>query len=89
MTVYRQSVLASLALLPISAALPRAASAGEIKVRDQTLRLSNCDKAWIKRCCEKLGHTEGTPACKECADGWAKDILEQRAGDLVYRPEGP
>ena len=89
MTVNRRSVLASLAALPIAAALPRAASAQEITVRGQTIRLSKRDKAWIKRRCEKLGHTEGTPAYKECADGWAKDLLEQRARALVYRPDGP
>jgi hypothetical protein len=76
MIVDRRVVLASLAALPIAAAVPGAASAQEITVRGQTIRLSKRDKAWIKRRCEKLGHTEGTPAYKECADGWAKDLLE-------------
>ena len=89
MTVNRRALLASLAALPIAAVLPRAASAQEIRVRGRTLRLSKRDRAWIKRRCEKLGHKEGTPAYKECADGWAKDLLKQRARDLVYRPDGP
>jgi hypothetical protein len=89
MTVDRRAVLASLAALPVAAMLPRAASAQEITVRGQTIRLSKRDKAWIKRRCEKLEHTEGTPAYKECADGWAKDLLEQRDRDLVYRAESP
>jgi len=86
MTVDRRAVLASLAGLSFAAALPSAVSAEEITVRGQTLRLTKRDKAWIKRRCAKLGHTEGTPAYKECSDGWAKDLLEQRARDLVYRP---
>jgi hypothetical protein len=70
MTVDRRTVLASLAALPVAAVLPRTASAQEIEVRSQTIRLSKRDKAWIKKPCEKLGHTEGTPAYKECSDSW-------------------
>jgi hypothetical protein len=45
MTVDRRAVLASLAALPVAAMLPRAASAQEITVRGQTIRLSKRDKA--------------------------------------------
>ncbi len=89
MTVPRRAVLAALAALPVITLLPRQASAQEIKVRGQTIRLTPRDKAWIKKRCEKLGHTEGTPAYQECYDGWVKDILEQRARDAVYRADGP
>lgn len=89
MTVHRRAVLGALAALPIVAALPGTAGAQEIKVRGQTVRLSKRDKAWIKKRCEKLGFTEGTPAYQDCYDGWVKDILEQRARDAVYRAEGP
>ena len=89
MIVDRRAVLAALAALAVAATLPSVAFAQEISVRGQTIRLSKRDKNWIKKRCEKLGHTEGTPAYKECADGWAKDLLEQRARDLVYRSDGP
>jgi hypothetical protein len=85
----RRALLGTLAALPLAAMLPHAASAQEIRVNGQTIRLTNRDKAWIKRRCEKLGHTEGTPAYQECYDNWVKDILEQRARDARYRAEGP
>jgi hypothetical protein len=89
MTVPRRAVLAALAALPVATLLPAVTTAQEIKVRGQTIRLSSRDKKWIKKRCEQLGHTEGTPAYQECYDGWVKDILEQRARDAVYRADGP
>jgi hypothetical protein len=62
MIVARRAVLAAIAPLPVAAALPSPAFAQEIRVRGQTIRLSKPDKVWIKRRCEKLGHTKGPPA---------------------------
>ena len=69
MIVDRRAVLAAISALTVAAALPSAAFAQEIRVRGQTIRLSKHDKNWVKKRCEKLGHAEGTPAHKECADG--------------------
>jgi hypothetical protein len=43
----------------------------------------------IKPGSKSVAKSSGTPGNKECVDGWAKDILEQRALNLMYRPEGP
>ena len=62
MTVDRRAVLVALVALPVAAAMPGGALAQEIRVRGQTILLSKRDKTSIKRRCEKLGHSEGTPA---------------------------
>ncbi|NQV79214.1 MAG: hypothetical protein HQ495_01605 [Alphaproteobacteria bacterium] len=89
MKVNRRSVLAAFAAVPFAIALPHAGEAQEITVRGVTIRLSERDRAWLKRHCEKKGFAEGSPQYQDCFDNKAREILEQRARDAVYRPSGP
>ncbi len=89
MKVNRRGVLAALATVPFAIALPRAVEAQEITVRGVTLRLSDRDRAWLKRHCEKKGFAEGSPQYQTCFDDKAREILEQRARDAVHRPSVP
>ena len=87
--IHRRSVLAALAAFPIAAALPAIAAAQEVTVRGRTFRLTERDRAWLKRHCEKKGFTEGSAQFQECFENKAMEILDQRARDSVYRPSVP
>lgn len=89
MIVHRRGVLAALAALPVVAALPAVATAQEVTVRGRTFRLTERDRAWLKRHCEKKGFAEGSAGYQECFENKAKEILGQRAQDSVYRPSVP
>lgn len=89
MTVDRRQFMTGLVSLSAGVALSTAALAQEMTVRGITVRLHDRDKAWLKRHCERRGFSEGTAEYKECFDAKAREILEQRARDAVYRPSGP
>lgn len=89
MIVHRRGVLAALVAIPIVAALPASAIAQEVTVRGRTFRLTERDRAWLKRHCEKKGFAEGSPQYQECFENKANEILDQRARDSVYRPSVP
>lgn len=88
MSIDRRNVLTALSLLPL-AALSWPAAAQEITVRGITLRLTDRDKAWLKRHCVNRGFAEGSPQYQECYEDKAREILEQRARDVIYRPSTP
>lgn len=86
MRIDRRGFLAALATLPVAATFSGAALAQEITVRGITIRLTDRDKAWLKRHCETRGFAEGSPQYQECYGAKAREILDQRARDAIYRP---
>ena len=93
MTVDRRAVLASLAALPVAAILPRAASAQEITVRGQTIRLSKRDKAALQKAYARRGHAGVQRMCRRLGQRSSRTTrarpLAPRRGPLGARlPRG-
>ncbi len=89
MMIDRRRLIAGLATLPLGVAFAGTAAAQEITVRGITFKLTERDKAWLKRYCERRGFSEGTADYVECYETRAREILEMRARDRFYRPDAP
>lgn len=82
--MYRLPSLAFAALALVVAVPPTQAQ--EIVVQGIRIQLTDQDRAWIVRYCERRGFAPGSEQHARCVTEMGNDILAQRGRDAITRP---
>lgn len=83
----RLAALALAAACALLAAVPES-RAQEIVVQGIRIQLTDQDRAWLARYCERRNLAAGSEQHRRCVADMGNDILQQRARDAITRP-GP